>query len=162
MQISITKGKNKPHVLTCKRKDGTITWTKLQPGLVFHDLIHYAVESVLGYKNAFYGLLKKGFNIQDFELPRTKRPKALIPKNLPYEAIHAEFLVGLFQMEIADGKPYQDFNAVLREVYAEKGKAAPAPLESEIIESIRLRIRELHDKWVLLTPGECLSLDCDW
>ena len=33
---------------------------------VLHDLIHYVVETTLGYREAFFGLLAAGWDIQDF------------------------------------------------------------------------------------------------
>lgn len=56
-------------VLNCIRADGTVTWQTQDgpPGLFFpyHDLTHYAVEIVLGFRHAFYGLLADGWTIDD-------------------------------------------------------------------------------------------------
>src|SRR6059058_3092224 len=64
--------------LTCVRGDGTSTWQRQQGqlGLVFppHDLTHYAVETTLGYRHGFYGLIEDGWNIEDFAKPWPRGP----------------------------------------------------------------------------------------
>ena len=79
--IRITKGKGKPDTLTCRRPNGSSTWARC-PGPAQHDLIHYAVETVLGLKHSFYSLVAQGYDIADFEVPGAR--KAL---NLPDEAV---------------------------------------------------------------------------
>ena len=50
MVIRLTKGKGeKPGTLTCVRDDGTTTWQKSSEYFARHDLMHYAVETTLGY-----------------------------------------------------------------------------------------------------------------
>ncbi len=61
------KNKNGLTVLTITKDDGSVTWSKLQRGLEFHDLAHYAVEKELQLKNSFYGMVNKGLDIHDFE-----------------------------------------------------------------------------------------------
>lgn len=69
MRVQLTKRVGGGVVLNCIRADGTVTWqTQDGPlGLFFpyHDLTHYAVETVLGFRHAFYGLLADGRAIDD-------------------------------------------------------------------------------------------------
>ena len=64
--------------LTCVRADGTSTWQtpKAAQGHFFaqHDLTHYAVETILGCRQGFYGLLADGWNITDFGVPWPRGP----------------------------------------------------------------------------------------
>lgn len=159
LQITFQKHKNKPNTLSCTRQDGSFTWSKIHPGLAIHDLIHYAVETTLGFQKAFFGLLVQGYNIEDFALPRTERPIELLPKNLPFEALYTEFLVGLFQMETLSGEPYPDFNQVLKEVYEEKKLEGFRPLSAEDIISIRQNIKTLDQLWKAIPDGESLILE---
>ena len=69
MKIQFKKENHKPSILTCTRTDGSTTWVKMYPGFEAHDLGHYAVETVLKFENAFYGMIAKGSNIEDFEMP---------------------------------------------------------------------------------------------
>ncbi|MEO0573450.1 MAG: hypothetical protein AAF039_17240 [Bacteroidota bacterium] len=95
MEIQFKKLINKPSTLTCVRIDGPTTWIKLYPGIEAHDLAHYAVETALEFQDAFYGMVAKGSNMEDFELPRDIRPETVLPQNLSEEALITEHLVNL-------------------------------------------------------------------
>ena len=73
MTIAFSKKENKQHTLTCTRTDGSQTWMQVSDFFVAHDLMHYATETVLQYKDAFYGMLNRGINITDFEKPKSER-----------------------------------------------------------------------------------------
>ncbi|HEY5060709.1 MAG TPA: hypothetical protein VII52_04185, partial [Gemmatimonadaceae bacterium] len=68
--IRIKKKSDGSAALSCIRADGTTTWQqqngKLGRFFPLHDLTHYAVESVLGFRNAFYGLVASGWDLADF------------------------------------------------------------------------------------------------
>ncbi|MEO6878234.1 MAG: hypothetical protein ABI205_07125, partial [Gemmatimonadaceae bacterium] len=53
--------------LQCTRADGTVTWQRQEGELgqffPLHDMTHLAVESVLGLRRAFYGLVAEGWDI---------------------------------------------------------------------------------------------------
>ena len=57
--IQITKRTDRAGVLRCVRADGSATWQKQDRHAAFfvrHDLTHFAVESVLGARQGFYGV----------------------------------------------------------------------------------------------------------
>jgi len=67
MIIRLSKGKNdKSGTLTCLRDDGSSTWQKSSDYFAYHDLIHYAVETTLGFRDAFLGLVAKGKGLDEF------------------------------------------------------------------------------------------------
>ena len=78
MLIRFTRGKRND-VLTCRRDDGTTTWMAERPGFVAHDLGHYAVETVFGYRLGFFGLVAQGWELSaaDFGRDRGRRPLPL-------------------------------------------------------------------------------------
>src|SRR5262245_49019933 len=92
------------YVLTCLRDDGTMTYARPKHGPFFaqHDLRHYAVETTLKFRDAFYGLIEQGRSIPSFDQPGSAR-------TLPPQAIHAEFVVGLLDSDT--GCPAAEFNA---------------------------------------------------
>lgn len=122
---------NEPHALSCIRSDGSTTWTRLRLP-VQHDLIHYAVETTLGLRDSFYGLVAGGVDITDFE-----KPKAEQKFDLTVEAVHTEYMVGLFQMELTNGEPYEDFNAQLWAMCEQNRFSAPPEIAVEKIKRIR-------------------------
>ena len=146
---------NKPHALSCIRSDGSTTWTRLRVP-VQHDLIHYAVETTLGLRDSFYGLLARGVNITDFEKPKAERTF-----DLTDEAVHTEYIVGLFQMELSNGEPYEDFNAELRAMCEQNKFPAPPEIGPEKIRRIRQAVTEILYQWQTIAPGQTFELTFD-
>lgn len=158
MTIQFKKNNSKPSTLTCIRADGSRTWDKLQVGFESHDLAHFAIETELGFTNAFYGLLAKGYDIQDFALPIEQRPKELISKNLPAESLQTEhianlLLIGHYQKDISS-----DFINQLKGILKESDLAFPEILTPERLKKINSHFEELILKWDALGEGETLEL----
>ena len=74
-------------MLKCIRADGTTTWQKQSERhaafFSLHDLTHFAVETTLGLKRAFFGLIAEGWDIEDTTGKGARGP-------LPAEAIEVE------------------------------------------------------------------------
>lgn len=157
--LTFKKSRNKPTVLHFKRTDGTTTWTKLKPGLEAHDLAHYVIETVLGYKNAFYGLINQGYEVGDFELPREQRPEALIPANIPLEAIQTEYIVNQLQTEYLSYGQSPDFMETLAAALKEKALPFPSALTLDRLEEIRVQFRALLFQWHTLKAEDELALE---
>jgi hypothetical protein len=156
MTIRFTKGRNKPDTLTCRRDDGSCTWAALNLP-AGHDLGHYAIETTLGFRDAFFGLLASGWDIQDFGRvdPKTGRKPAIPP-----EAIQAEALAGLLDMERRSAHPpaYDIFLEMLVSACAGLGLPAPA-LDAAQLEAIRGRHAALLRQWTEAAEGTSLELD---
>ena len=147
--------------LTCTRADGSVTWQRQQGklGLVFpaHDLTHYAVETVMGHKNGFYGLLAAGWEMKDFAAPW---PRGAIPR----EAREVELLVGLFDVERRTGGNWSA--AELRaqgEIYVASNKSgrkavAMPPLTDDDVNRIRTVLRDVLTRWDATPAGAALEL----
>jgi hypothetical protein len=144
MIIQLKKGKDGPPTLACVRADGSRTWARVHPFFPAHDLTHCAVESVLGFGQAFFGLVAAGWEIDDFARPGAAR-------RLSPEAVRAERIVGLLDLERASGRVYD---------VAEFDAAAPGepPLTTTQLVAIRALRDELHGRWLALAPGETLDL----
>ena len=147
LKIQITKRADGGGVLRCTRQDGSVTWQK-QPVrqaafYALHDLTHYAIESSLGYRNGFYGLIAAGWEIED-TTGKGKRG------SIPPEAGEVERLAGLFDMERAGGfiQSAEDFN-----------QFSPRPLTEAELARIRKRRSELFTKWFEVEPGNSLELE---
>lgn len=159
MIIQFKKNRSKPSVLNCIRKDGTNTWTKIQNEFEIHDLAHYAVETVLGFDNAFYGLLAKGFSIQDFELPKDQRPEALVPSNLPQQALQTEHIVNLLTtVTVSPEHSGFEFIHELKVILEESNLDFPDNLTPKSLEDIFTCFYDLNAKWKSLEEGGILEL----
>lgn len=159
MRIQIKKNHSKPCVLTCIRDDGSITWSKLHQGTEAHDLAHYAVEKVLEFDQAFFGLLNKGYEIGDFELPRDKRPTDLQPTNLHESALQTEHIVNLLTIEFFNTGEDDNFLKTLESILAENQLPWPEGLTEDALKKIRAVFSELLYRWGALGDGEALELE---
>ena len=147
--------------LTLTRADGTVTWQRQKGslGLVFppHDLTHYAVESTLGYRRGFYGLVAEGWEVGDFAVPWPRGP-------IPEEARVMELIVGFFDAErrSMDRWSAEAFNEhAVKYVAASKsaGKIAVPVLTDEQIAQVRAVRDALFERWFALPPGEAIELE---
>ena len=145
LQIEITKHADGAGVLRCTRADGSVTWqkqTRHAAHFAFHDLTHYAVETILGYRNGFFGLIAEGWDIDDTTGKGARGP-------LPAEAAEVERIVGLFDAERSSGALWS---------LDEWNGFAPCVLSDQEIQAVRARRAGLARQWVALAPGKKLEL----
>jgi hypothetical protein len=98
--IQFVKQNDGSVVLRCARPDGSSTWQRVddQHAAFFplHDLTHYAVETELGFRRGFYGLIAEGWDIAE-TTGKTARGA------LPNETLEVEYLVSAFSAERSGG-----------------------------------------------------------
>jgi len=128
-------------------------WFEADDFLVLHDLSHYAIETKLNYKNAFWGLIQSGINPVVFE-NKVERDKILISD----EAWTAECLANLFVIELNQGI-FEDFQNVFRETFQQffPNKTKPE-LSYNAINEIRAYYTKLILQWKSLEKGQVLAL----
>jgi len=153
LAIRFSKGRDGPNTLSCVRPDGSTTWSKVSEFFPVHDLTHYVVETTLGLDGAFFGLIRSGWSIQDFESPGAS-------KRTPPEAILAEVMVGVLQREVLlrQGSTADSYN---REVLASlQGLAQPIRREvsPEDLATMQSRLEGLLANWKSISPGQWLEL----
>jgi len=160
LRIRFTKRQDGAVVLQCVRRDGSATWERHDKQAVFfsfHDLSHFAVETVLGFRRGFYGLIAEGWDIPD-TTGKGKRGK------LPSESILVEHVVGLLDRERVGGPAALsagDFNAQIAEFAADdRLEAARTFTETELAE-VRQRIADLQREWAGVPPGSFIDLTFD-
>ncbi len=153
MEISFTKKGVNTQIISCRRMDGTVTWKHIDSFFIIHDICHYAVESVLKFKNAFYGMLASGIAIADFELPKEKRTF-----HLTEEAIYTEQIVNLLTIENNQG-PMEDFLDTLNVVCQKNtDPLGVRPLDQTSLQQIQQSVTLLLKRWDLLPEGETITL----
>lgn len=156
--IRIKKKNDGSAALTCTRADGSVTWQR-QDGRLgvffpFHDLTHYAVETVLVFRRGFYGLLAEGWDLSSFGEPGTK-------SRLPEDASLAELIVGFFDLERMTGNAASadEFNEKIRDYFADNSlPSTQFRLDQEQLASIRRRLDDLFARWRAVPAGETLEL----
>ena len=161
LRVQLTKRADGAAVLRCLRADGTATWQR-QEGpqalfFPFHDLTHFAVESTLGFRLGFSGLIADGWEIA---APGGKGARG----RLPAETVLAEHVVGLLDRERVGGAPpltAAEFNAELARLVEIGRIAAGVTVTEAQLAAARSRIEELHGRWAALAPGATLELRFD-
>jgi hypothetical protein len=155
--IQITKRSDGGGVLRCVRADGSVTWQKQESRhaafFALHDLTHFAVESTLGLRNGFFGVIANGWEIEETTGKSSRGP-------LPNEAREVEYIVGALDSERASGAIWsvEDFNQQAAIHAASAAFPEPQPLTDEELAGIRARRAELFAKWRAVAPGEALEL----
>lgn len=144
-------------VLACTRADGSQTWQRHHRHAAFfplHDLSHFAVETTLGLRHGFYGLVAGGWNVTDFG----QRP---LPAEAAAEALLAETASGLLDSERATGNRYdlEAFNATLEEKLNEQGHALARPVTSAELDAIRAQWLRLASQWAQVPTGGEMDLE---
>jgi hypothetical protein len=144
-------------VFRCLRADGTSMWQRQKDEFfVHHDLSHYAIETTLGLRRAFYGLIASGWNVTDFGKPWPRGP---IPADAMPEAGLAECLAGTLDLERANGEVATAASLnVWIGPWFERGGLAFQRLSQDEWSAVRDRVNELHCWWKALPPCEDLEL----
>jgi len=145
LKIQIVKQADGSGVLRCIRADGSATWqkqTKQAAHFALHDLTHYAVETVFGYREGFFGLVAAGWNLEDTTGKGARGP-------IPAEANEVERVVGLFDTERGSGAmlTVEEFN-----------EFGPRLFTETEIQSVRAIRAELFRQWFEVRPGQQLEL----
>jgi hypothetical protein len=154
IRIRFTRKADGRTVLTCVRRDASVTGMVEDRFFVEHDLVHYAVETILGYRQGFYGLLASGWDIAAFGAPD---PSSGAKPAVPAEAIMVEHLVGVVQQVMRGALDPWDVSAALAMSLAGTGIAAPVVSERQV-ESIIGQARANLEEWAELHPGATLEL----
>jgi hypothetical protein len=157
LKIQFTKRTDGAALLKCIRDDDSATWQrqddKYAAFFPLHDLTHYAVETALGFRHGFYGLIAQGWDIAD-TTGKTARGA------LPNEALEVEYLVSAFSAERAGGAVAsgEEFNELAATFASAKGMPPPRRLTDEDLAKVRALFDELAIKWRALPPDSTLEL----
>jgi hypothetical protein len=158
--VQITKRSDGGGVLRCVRADGSLTWQKQESRhaafFALHDLTHFAVESTLGFRRGFFGLIAEGWDVEDTTGKGARGP-------LPDEAGAVEYIVGSLDSERASGAIWtaEDFNQHAAIHAASAGLPEPRRLTDEELARVRARRARLFAEWRAVQPGDALELQFD-
>ena len=152
MEIKFTKNTAREHVLSCKRKDGSVTWSHVSNFFILHDLCHYTIETTLSLKKAFFGMLADGADITQFELPKEERVV-----ELTQEALFAEHLVNLIVIDHTQGR-MNNLLDIFRETYNDGSIRLLDTLDEQKLQDIRENYSALIQKWRVVPETETLKL----
>jgi hypothetical protein len=154
LRVCLTKHADGGAVLRCVRDDGSVTWQRQQGRSAgffpLHDLTHFAVESVLGVRRAFYGLIAEGWDIEDTSGKGSRGA-------LPPEALAIERLVGAFDLERA-GSAFWSAAELNAHCLGTGASADSRVITDDDLARIRSRISDLLAQWAGLPTGHTLEV----
>lgn len=151
MHIQFIKGQ--PDQMVFTRADGSREQLELPPGCVYHDLSHFTVESALGIKTGYFGMIQQGFLPSDYTLEDSERPFSI-----DADGYKAEFLATMVQTEAMIGHLSPEFVSTLEKSCVETGIPFPEKPEDAVWEELVQETRELIDQWNGLQKGAILDL----
>ena len=151
LQIELKKISAERSSLTCRRPDGSVTWSRVHSFFPLHDLTHFAVESELGLQQGFFGLIAAGWDLADFMQPG-------VAARLPVEGLLAENLVGTVE-RLGDDLSEAEFSAALTDSLTAQSLPPFRALAAAELARIRARRAALLAQWRALPAGETLRLE---
>jgi hypothetical protein len=142
------------------RADGSVTWLKQERHAAFfalHDLTHFAVESTLGFRRGFYGLIAEGWDVEDTTGKGARGP-------LPDEAVEVEYLVGSLDAERACSTTWttDEFNDCTALAASNSSRPTPRRLTDQDLARVRARRDELFAEWFATPVGGTLELSYEF
>lgn len=156
--VRLTRRADGAAVMRCERADGSATWQRHEGRnaayFPFHDLTHFALESTLGFRQGFFGLIAAGWDVDDTGGKGARGP-------LPDEARLVEHLAGLLDRERVGGAPPLTAAEVQAQLGMQAGIGAVPALTDAQLDAVRARAAALHGAWAALGPGETLELRFD-
>lgn len=150
LHIALKKISPERAALSCRREDGTVTWSRMQPFFPLHDLTHVAVERTLRLRQAFFGLIAAGWTLEDFSRPG-------VAARLPTEALQAEVMVGVFD-GLGWAPTHAEFSASFAAALARRGLPDLAVSPEDFADIVRQRT-ESRARWLSLPIGDSLAVD---
>lgn len=156
MKVIVKKQADGGAGVTFVRDDGSATSGRLGSGGfgAVHDLAHYAVETTLGLRLGFYGLLAQGWAIADFAVKGAAG-------RLPDEALVAECIVGQLSNTVFAGRepPLDEFNWLVAAAIKGARPGAAAPLISAgDLRRMKQSLDGLLTRWRALPSGAAIEL----
>ena len=138
-------------MLTCKRKDGTLTSANLGTSISNHDIAHYIVEKEFKLENGFYGKLKSGMTIEELS------NKEII-KNLDSETWLSEIMARNLQAIAFGAAKTKEFIQLIHwEAKNINGVKVPE-MKLVAIEKMKSDFDQLCEKWNLIPENGELRL----
>jgi hypothetical protein len=145
MELTFVKRSGKFDELTIRRDGGGIERVSCpKQGILPHDMVHYAVESVLAHRG-FLSLVKDG-RAADFATEGGESEEAV------------ERLVETFQAEMWGGRvPAEELIAIYEHACDARGHNVAAISEADV-DGIRARLDELTQRWAAVATNEALTV----
>jgi hypothetical protein len=143
MRILLIKISDERHGLEVVRADGSRERVELvSREFLFHDLLHYAVESALGTDEGYWGALARGKSMDDLN---DRTGAAMDGLSGPIAGIEA--IVGMMTGAVKSTEPTDRVITMLRGYLEALGQDTPAWCTPAFVDGVRERMRQVFGRW---------------
>jgi len=152
LTLTLTRVSPTHHRLEYIRADGTSEAAEIESkSFLFHDFVHFALETEAHLKGGFFGLLSQGHTYAELS---GKTPS----EHETEEALLVEQAVGIMTGVIKKTSTPQEALIAFKNIQDAYGKSVPAWFTTQLIEKILERHRKLLGHWNAMRFGETLEL----
>jgi hypothetical protein len=156
MQIALKKVSPTHHAFTLLFAGGGKETTQLETKTyLYHDLLHFAVESEAKLTDAFYGRLAKGYRYEELALPEMPVAK----NGGDSEGLMAERVVGLMTGVLKHDATAHEAVAGLLNLLSASGEELPIWFTEDFALRVKERMRALMGEWNSTPFGEEMRYD---
>jgi hypothetical protein len=152
LTLRFTRLSDEAHRFEYRRPDGSGETLDLESaGVLFHDLLHFVVETEAGLNGSFYGLVARIGGYAELSVNGGAA--------LGGEIAVTERVVAALAEAVRDGA--LDADAVVDQArgdFAVYGERAPRWLTAEFVTRASERMRELEGRWASTPAGETMEL----
>ena len=150
LTVMLIKLSNDRHMLRVTRADGSEETRELTTReFLFHDLLHFTVETEAGLADSFYGSLAKGAHLD--ALARPGAP-------LSGEALITERTTGILTGAIKGGVPRREAIGAAMNLFGAHGERLPNWFTESFVDRVRERMRRLMGEWKAVPFGGSMTL----
>jgi len=143
------------------RNDGSSSSAQMpRQHILPHDLLHYVVETAMGFESGFLGLIAKGADVQFVMQSAHDKTNPAVEM----QAIQAEAMVEALQTQLWAGAFHtEDFVYGVETACAYRNTPAPdfqrPGMQHDLQASLFQRAQQLNEQWIQLAVSETLELE---
>jgi len=153
LSIAITKISPTHHAFTYTRPGGKKERVELETkAFLFHDLLHFAVETEAGLRQSFYGLLSTRESYQALSEPVVENSDARSEVLMTERVVGA--LTGVIKAHITPAQ----FLVGMKNLLDAHGEDMPGWLTEDFVVRVEERMRRLLGEWNATPFGQSLNL----
>jgi hypothetical protein len=150
LTITLTKRSATEHVFAYVRPDGSSESAALETRtFLYHDLLHFAVETEASLTKSFYGRLERGDTFENL------REVSLHQR---IEIATTERVVGMLTGFFKNDGDVHEFVGRAVEMLRQIEEGAPLWLTADLVTNVRGRMRGLMGEWKATRFGEAMTL----
>ncbi len=154
LRVEFQKTNNESHLVTFTRDSGVSESAVLVTrSFLFHDLLHFALETEAGLRNGFYGMLAQGMRYEELRNGDAFRAAEST------EIVHIERVVGPLTGVVRGEVSIATFMSGIANIYDAYGEEVPQWVTPECIDKVIERMRKLLRDWERVAYGASLTLE---